>query len=486
MKTTWNRRILSLTFVLLLLLVQLPSASAAEIPAETSYTNLTAILHNGSPSAVLRHSDGSYLVADQLNKVIWHLAEGAEPVVLVSRIGPADAAFALPWDMTPFLDGYLVSDAENRCLRFFSQGQVLTAVGSGSADDENGVGIKASFNYPTDLATDDTGNVYITDTGNHCCIRSLNPITGEVKIVADATYPKDEIEFYGGDYADGAALSAKFSSPMDISFSADGAMYISDSGNAAIRRLFGGNVTTLLKGEGAESDAYPVDPRGLLTDGKDWLVCDAFAGVVFSPFPAYRDAIPNWAAEAVSYAQGTGLLKGTGDDQFSPNGVMLRRDAVTLLYRMDGLLHLHDEPTSAPPAEIFFGDVPFDSYYFEPIRWAQEQELVFGGEDGLFGADAGISRQDFLMLLCRYAGKNGKDMTVFSNLNTFFDVGQVSDYALSAMQWAIGAGLTKGDGQGHLLPLETLTRAQAAVLLLNYQKLASARCAGSCSLSTSG
>ena len=534
----YRRRAVFALCILLVCALLSPAFAADVLKVEVSYSDMTAMFFGGSPSAVIQQPDGSYLILDQFNKVVWY-ASAEETRILAGRIGPADAsgepmggyndadfenaAFALPWDITPFLNGYLVSDSANHVVRFFSaDGLVLTAVGSGSSAYTNDVGIRAEFNYPTGLATDAAGDVYIADTGNNLIrkidqkgsvtlvsgqmgggfadgaardalfdgptgltwhegrlyiadtgnhrIRCYDPSSGMVTTVAGVGYPNDEVERFGGDYADGAVGTARFSSPMDVSFAVDGAMYVSDSGNAAIRRVYQGQVTTLLKGESSKGDTFPLEPRGLLTSGSSWLVCDVFSGVVFSPFPAFQDEIAGWAQAAVSYSRATGLLLGNEDGYFMPASSLQRGDASSLLQRMDRLLH-PAAADAAPAVASLFGDVDGGDYFFDAIHWAAEKGYLTGTGDGNFGARSGMTRQDFVVMLYRYARENGKDMSAAAQLGGFMDAGKISDYALPAVSWAVEAGLLNGNENKELNPLALISRAEAAVLLYNYQQL---------------
>ena len=67
----------------------------------------------------------------------------------------------------------------------------------------------------------------------------------------------------------------------------------------------------------------------------------------------------------------------------------------------------------------------------------------------------------------------GIDVSVGENTNilSYNDAFSISEYAIPAMQWACGAGLINGTPEGDLMPQGVATRAQAAVILTNFQTL---------------
>lgn len=68
----------------------------------------------------------------------------------------------------------------------------------------------------------------------------------------------------------------------------------------------------------------------------------------------------------------------------------------------------------------------------------------------------------------RYAQSKGYDVSASADLTGFLDYGQISEYALPALQWAVGAGVMSGRGDGILAPQGTATRAEAAAMLMRF------------------
>lgn len=117
-----------------------------------------------------------------------------------------------------------------------------------------------------------------------------------------------------------------------------------------------------------------------------------------------------------------------------------------------------------------FEDVAAEKYYTEAIRWATSEGIVGGYGNGKFGPDDPITRQQLATMLWRYAQHIGQDVSVGEDTNilSYEDAFDISEYAIPAMQWACGAGIMGGYGNGKLGPNDGATRAQAAAMLMRY------------------
>ena len=176
----------------------------------------------------------------------------------------------------------------------------------------------------------------------------------------------------------------------------------------------------------------------------------------FSDVPA--DA---WYAEAVQYVYENGLMTGTSDTTFSPDLTTSRSMIATILWRMAG--------SPVVNYAMDFADVPADQWYAEAVRWASSEGIVGGYGNGSFGTGDPITREQFAVMLYRFAQKQGYDVSVGENTNilSYTDVSAVSEYAIPAMQWAVGSGVITGMGDT-LAPQGETTRAQAATMLMRF------------------
>ena len=170
-----------------------------------------------------------------------------------------------------------------------------------------------------------------------------------------------------------------------------------------------------------------------------------------------------WAYDAIQYVYGEGLMAGTSGSTFSPEGTTTRGQIVTILWRLSGspvVNYLMD-----------FDDVDPAAYYAEAIRWATTEGIAGGYGGGLFGPDDPITREQLAVMLHRYAQHEGCDVSIGEDTNilSYADAFTVSEYAVSALQWACGAGIISGTGDGSTLtPQGEATRAQAATVLMRF------------------
>ena len=216
---------------------------------------------------------------------------------------------------------------------------------------------------------------------------------------------------------------------------------------------------TVIPHEGYELDSLTVTDRA----GKELELTNEGGGEYSFKMPARRveitvsfreigPALPfddvgenYWAYNEISWAYENGYMSGTAATTFNPGGTVSRQQVWMILARMAG-----EDPADMAAAKA----------------WA----VANGISDGTNPSGA-VTRQQLAALLYRYAALFGYDVSVGENTNilSYTDVAQVSEYAISAMQWAVGAGIINGTGDGSTLtPQGQATRAQAAVMLMRF------------------
>ena len=184
----------------------------------------------------------------------------------------------------------------------------------------------------------------------------------------------------------------------------------------------------------------------------------------------FRDVrASDWFYSGVKFAYQHGLFQGTAADMFSPDAPMTRAMLVTVLWRMDG------KPGAAGGSS--FTDVPRGQWYTEAVAWAAENGVVNGVGGGRFEPDGNVTREQIATILYRYAKANGADISVGedTNLLSYKDFQSVGQYAVPALQWAVGSGLIGGTTNAMLSPKGTATRAQAAVILVRFVGMTAAK-----------
>lgn len=177
----------------------------------------------------------------------------------------------------------------------------------------------------------------------------------------------------------------------------------------------------------------------------------------------------SWYYSSVNYVVENGLFNGTGQNKFEPTETMSREMFVTVLYRLAG------EPAVSGTSP--FSDVTKTTiWYYAPVLWATQNEIVSGMGDGTFGVGQALTRQDMVTLLARYAVYAGEQTNSEQSLTAFPDASSVNSWATGAMRWAVENGIITGitetvRGEAKLQPLGTCTRAQAAAVIERFGKM---------------
>lgn len=171
------------------------------------------------------------------------------------------------------------------------------------------------------------------------------------------------------------------------------------------------------------------------------------AGQTFTDVPQ-----SHWANEFIDYAVDKGYFSGTGADTFSPDGTMTRAMLWTVLSRMDG----------------YTGTAgPGDPWYQNGRDWA----MANGISDGT-SPDGSITREQFATMLYNFAKHTGKNTDKDSAvLNQFADRSSIASYAVDAMAWAVTQGIISGTSSSTISPSGLATRAQAAAMLMRFDKM---------------
>ena len=168
----------------------------------------------------------------------------------------------------------------------------------------------------------------------------------------------------------------------------------------------------------------------------------------------------DWFYGDVMFVYENGLMLGTSKTLFSPHGTATRGMMATILWRMEG--------SPVPKGKNSFIDVEAGKWYADAITWTAENGIFAGYGKDKFGPDDPITREQLAAIFYRYADYKGYDLTVKGNLDTFKDADKITDYAKTAMQWAVGSGLVKGKSGNLLDPQGTATRAEIAAMLHRF------------------
>lgn len=203
---------------------------------------------------------------------------------------------------------------------------------------------------------------------------------------------------------------------------------------------------------------------GAYDAGQQTYAFDVVSGVTaIARFPFTDVVAGTWYYGAAAYAYNNGLFAGMTPTTFAPNATMTRAMLVSVLWRLAG------EP--APKAPNTFVDVPDGAWYTDAVTWAAENGVVSGIGGSRFDPSGFVTREQTAEILYNYAHSKGYDVSARADLTAFPDAGSVSGWAEEALSWANAAGLINGtvrDGQTILDPQGSASRAQVAMILMNY------------------
>ena len=254
--------------------------------------------------------------------------------------------------------------------------------------------------------------------------------------------------------ADNVTVRAVFSPIVNIPDTYDIDLIVGEGGEARLsltNASEGSTITvTATPDVGYELDYITVD--GERIDGTTFTMPDhdVTVRVYFTDDAAlpFTDVSAGaWYFDAVGYVYVGGLMDGVSDTLFDPDGTMTRAMVWAILARVDG--------------ETVTGD--------GWIETARDWAVAEGVSDGESATDY-VTREQFATMLWRYASGKGYDVSIGEDTNilSYADFADLSEYAIPAMQWACGAGVITGVTDATLVPQGEATRAQCAAMLMRF------------------
>lgn len=190
-------------------------------------------------------------------------------------------------------------------------------------------------------------------------------------------------------------------------------------------------------------------------------VKDVYSVPPISELPFSDVDVDNWYYNSVKYCYDNKIILGTSGTTYNPNGKLTRGNLVTILWRMEGSQTIN--------ANQKFSDVKQGDYYYEAIKWAAQNRIVNGYDDGKFKPNNNITREQLATILRNYAEYKRKDLNENANLSKFKDGTRISSYAVNGVKWAISKKIISGKDNGTRIdPRGTASRAEAAAMISNY------------------
>ena len=185
------------------------------------------------------------------------------------------------------------------------------------------------------------------------------------------------------------------------------------------------------------------------------------------PIYSYSDADPTaWYHNGVHFCIENDLMNGTGSSTFEPSTATTRAMIVTMLYRLAGSPDVSGHITT-------FNDVVAGSWYVDAVIWAQENEIANGYDNGDFGVNDSVTREQLAAFFYRYAVYYAglDDGSASTDLSDYPDADEVSSWAETELSWAVAEGLITGQGSGstsYLSPGSDAARSETATILMRF------------------
>jgi uncharacterized protein (TIGR03437 family) len=274
--------------------------------------------------------------------------------------GPAAAAeLNLPYGLAVDLAGdvYVADLGNNRVRKISPQGAIATVAGTGTAGSagDGGLAMNAQLNAPRNLLVDSLGNLYISEFSGH----RVRKVTAGVI----ATFAGTGVAGFRGD--GGLAIGAELDYPAGLAMDATGALYVADSGNQRVRKIFNSVIGTVLGGVSATELATPITvavDRSLtlyVADGSDTVHSCSLAGVwkVVAGIGAVGFSGDGGPASLAALTMPRDLAFDLAGDLFLADGVRIREiDGQGVIETVAGDDYLHALGDNGPAQDAILLD----------------------------------------------------------------------------------------------------------------------------------
>jgi len=178
-----------------------------------------------------------------------------------------------------------------------------------------------------------------------------------------------------------------------------------------------------------------------------------------NPFTDVKE--DKWYTEGILYCYHKGYMAGVSETLFDYKGNVTRAMFATILAGIDGA-------DTSSYTEMSFSDVKPGQWYSAAIEWAASNGYAAGLGEGIFGYKQNVSREQLAMFLYTYSAKNGIDVSAEADLSAYVDHSRIHSWALDALEWAVSEALISGTSDTTLSPRDSATRAEIALIVMNY------------------
>lgn len=171
----------------------------------------------------------------------------------------------------------------------------------------------------------------------------------------------------------------------------------------------------------------------------------------------------SWYESAVQYCLNNNYMNGESETKFNPNGTVSRAQMVQVLYNLEGQPGYTSGHTP-------FEDITPGSWYYNAVRWSEENGIASGTSATTFKPNAPVTREQVATFFANYAKFKNNYSGAQSDLSKYSDQNKISAWAKENISWAVNYGLMSGTSETTLDPQGTCIRAQLAQFIKNYFK----------------
>ncbi|MFQ6890905.1 MAG: S-layer homology domain-containing protein [Acutalibacter sp.] len=171
----------------------------------------------------------------------------------------------------------------------------------------------------------------------------------------------------------------------------------------------------------------------------------------------------SWYESAVQYCLNNNYMNGESETKFNPNGTVSRAQMVQVLYNLEGQPGYTSSHTP-------FEDIAPGSWYYNAVRWNEENGIASGTSATTFEPNAPVTREQVATFFANYAKFKNNYSGTQSDLSKYSDQNKISAWAKENISWAVNYGLMSGTSETTLDPQGTCIRAQLAQFIKNYFK----------------
>jgi len=283
-------------------------------------------------------------------------------------------------------------------------------------------------------------------------IFSTSPENTTVIIEGKTEKEKNCFDLEEGIYTYSATCSGYMSSTGTVEITAEDVL----NRTATTVNVF---LSAIYSGGGMSSSSFPAkeDKEESAEDKKpEETIKNSFTE---ETFPDVKE--DDWYYDSVKYAYENSLFNGT-ENGFEPNASMTRAMLVTVLYRLESPEKITEENP--------FSDISGDEWYSEGVVWAAENNIINGVSENEFAPDSPITREQLALIMYRYALLKGDNVSEYdeTDILSYEDFNEISEYAKTAMKYVNGAGILKGRTGNLLTPKGGASRAEVATILMRF------------------